>query len=190
VLPIGLDVRRRSIVVAGRGAGAQSRYQFARDSGAERLRLYVIDRDGWACTAEAALHERLPVQADLIGASLVFVAGLSREDSSRIARDARAAGALVNVEDQPELCDFHVPATVRRGELVLTASTGGKAPGLAKRVGAHLREAFGPDWVARTRKVIDARARWRGEGRSAGEIARLTNELIEREGWLAERVPA
>lgn len=190
MLPLVLDVERRKVVVAGRGYAAQARYEFARDGGAESLSLYIIDQDGWACLAEAALYERLPVQADLDGVSLVFIAGLDGHETARVADAARAAGALVNAEDRPELCDFHVPSVVRRGALLLTASTGGQAPGFSKHIGAHLQRRFGPEWSRRVRTVIDARARWRAEGRTKDEISRLTGHLIDREGWLKEPVPA
>jgi len=190
VLPVILDVQRRKFVVAGRGYPARARYEFVREGGAEHISLFVIDQDGWACDAEAALYERLPVQADLEGASLVFIAGLGANDTVGIARAARAVGALVNAEDAPELCDFHVPSVVRRGALLLTASTGGRAPGLSKHVGAHLEQRFGPEWGRRAHAVIEARARWRAEGRTKDDVARLTSQLIEREGWLKEPVPA
>lgn len=190
MLPLVLDVRSRRIAVVGRGRPAQARYEFVRDGGAERLSLYVIDQDGWVCHAEAALYERLPVAADLAGAAIAFIAGLPAQDAARIAGYARQAGALVNVEDMPELCDFHVPSVVRRGDFLLTASTGGKAPGLSKHVGAHLQETFGPEWAQRARKVIEARTLWRAEGRSNDEVSRLTSRMIESEGWLRERAPA
>ncbi len=190
MLPIVLDISSRRVVVVGRGYAALQRYEYARDAGAEQLALYVIDQDGWACNAEAAIYERLPVKADLEGAAVVLIAGLPVDETTHIAASARAVGALVNVEDVPHLCDFHVPAIVRRGDLLLTVSTGGKSPGLAQTLKEHLQVQFGPEWTARIRTVIDARTRWREEGRAKTEIARLTNELVDREGWLRVGEPA
>jgi precorrin-2 dehydrogenase / sirohydrochlorin ferrochelatase len=112
------------------------------------------------------------------------VAGLPAEETAEIVAHARAVGALVNAEDQPELCDFHVPAVVRRGDLLLTVSTGGKAAGLSQRIRAHLEALFGPAWTHHVRAVVEARARWRAEGRPKNEVARLTQAMVEREGWL------
>jgi precorrin-2 dehydrogenase/sirohydrochlorin ferrochelatase len=64
-----------------------------------------------------------------------------------VARDARAAGVLVNVVDRPELCDFIVPAQVRRGDLVVAVSTGGAAPSLARRLRERLEKEFGPEYA-------------------------------------------
>ncbi len=184
MLPLMLDIRQRKIVVVGRGHAVQQRVEFAQGAGAEQLALYVIDQDGWACHLEAAVYERLPVRADLEGASVVFVAGLPADETARIVAHARAVGALVNAEDQPEFCDFHVPAIVRRGDLLLTVSTGGKAAGLSQRIRAHLEVLFGPAWTQHMRAVVDARAQWRAEGLPKSEVVRLTQAMIEREGWL------
>ena len=79
-----------------------------------------------------------------------------------------ALGVLVNVEDVLPLCDFHVPAIVRRGDLLLTASTGGQAPGLARPLRESLAEQFGPEWTGRLKDLGLARAKWR----AAGPVAR------------------
>jgi len=59
---------------------------------------------------------------------------------------ARNAGALVNIEDAKPLCDFHVPSLVRRGDLVMTVSTAGRSPGLARRLRRHLEKLFGDEF--------------------------------------------
>jgi hypothetical protein len=69
---------------------------------------------------------------------LLFVAGLDEGEARHLAARARAFGVLVNVEDVLPLCDFHVPAIVRHGDLLLTASTGGAAPGLSRALREHL----------------------------------------------------
>lgn len=190
MLPLVLDLRGRRIVVVGRGLVAQQRYEYARDAGADQLALYVIDQDGWACHAEAAIYERLPVRADLEGAAVVLIAGLPPDETAKIAAFGRAVGALVNAEDQPEFCDFHVPAIVRRGDLLITVSTGGKTPGLAQKLRAHLQEQFGPEWTQHIRRVGELRTQWRDEGITKSDITRRTHELIEREGWLKLKEPA
>jgi precorrin-2 dehydrogenase/sirohydrochlorin ferrochelatase len=146
-------------------------------------------RDGRAAMlAEAGVEVRLLPQtvtdAQLEGLQLLFVAGLPEGEARDLAGRARTLGVLVNVEDVIPLCDFHVPAIVRRGELLLTASTGGQVPGLARALREHLADEFGPEWTARLKELGAARARWRSQGLSPREVSLHVRELIVRMGWL------
>jgi precorrin-2 dehydrogenase / sirohydrochlorin ferrochelatase len=126
-----------------------------------------------------------PVSGPLPRLDILFVAGLPRQASTELARAARAVGILVNVEDVPELCDFHVPAVVRRGDLVLTASTGGQAPGLARRLREWLEGQFGSEWTERMADVGSARAQWRASGLPPDEVSRRTRDFVSQRGWLS-----
>ena len=116
--------------------------------------------------------------------SVLFVAGLDPETSRQLAETARAAGVLVNVEDQPDLCDFHVPASVRRGDLLLTVSTGGQSPGLARLLREELEERFGPEWSARVEELARSRSAWRQSGIDPGSVSARTRALVREKGWL------
>lgn len=128
--------------------------------------------------------EIVGAECDFAGLKLLFVAGLSQTDSSVLAERARALGILVNVEDVPHLCDFHVPALVRRGDLILSVSTGGRAPGLAKMVREWLDGRFGSEWAGYLDQASDARMAWRAEGARAEELSRRTREMVSERNWL------
>jgi precorrin-2 dehydrogenase / sirohydrochlorin ferrochelatase len=141
-----------------------------------------------ALLAEAGVEARLlsPDVSDEILAplQLLFVAGLPEGEARHLAGRARAFGVLVNVEDVLPLCDFHVPAIVRQGNLLLTASTGGTAPGLARALREHLAESFGPEWRDRLADLAQERARFRSQGLSPAEVSRKVRELVVEKGWL------
>jgi len=91
---------------------------------------------------------RAPTQADFQEARLVFIALEQEEEAEAVARDARAAGAQVNVVDRPALSDFQTPALIDRDTIVVAIATGGAAPILARdlrsRIEALLPQALGP----------------------------------------------
>ncbi|MBA4803001.1 MAG: uroporphyrinogen-III C-methyltransferase [Euryhalocaulis sp.] len=66
------------------------------------------------------------------GAALVFIAVEETRLAARLARRAKRAGALVNVVDRTDLCDFYTPAVIDRGAVTVAFSTGGAAPVLAR----------------------------------------------------------
>ena len=141
-----------------------------------------------ALLAEAGVEARLlpeRVSDELLGSlQVLFVAGLPEGEARDLATRARALGVLVNVEDMLPLCDFHVPAIVRRGDLLLTASTGGQVPGLSRALRESLAVQFGPEWTERLRQLSLARARWRSEGLTPAEVSQMVRAHVMGEGWL------
>lgn len=51
-------------------------------------------------------------------------------------------GKLVNVVDDKELSNFTVPSYVKRGELLLSVSTGGNSPSLSAKIKRELEEKY------------------------------------------------
>ncbi|HEY1425535.1 MAG TPA: NAD(P)-dependent oxidoreductase, partial [Caulobacteraceae bacterium] len=78
------------------------------------------------------------------GAALAFVASLDADFCARAAAAARGAGAPVNVVDHPELCDFHTPAIIDRGQVVAAIGTGGAAPIVSALLRAELEAKIPP----------------------------------------------
>jgi len=164
LLPIVISTENVKVGLAGAGEG--------------RLRREALLAEAGVATVPVE-HE-----SPLGDIQILFIAGLEPRNSAALARKARNSGILVNVEDDPELCDFHVPAIVRRGDLVLTASTGGRAPGLARRLREWLEQRFGPEWNARLDELGRTRASWRAEGLPSREISERSRDLIAEKGWL------
>ena len=165
MLPISLDPQKVRVGLAGHGEALERRLSMLCAGGVEPVRV--------AADARA-----------LDGLTLLYIAGLETDDTAALARRARSAGVLVNVEDRPELCDFHVPAIVRRGDLAFTVSTSGRAPGLARRLREWLEQHFGTEWDGRLEELGSARNRLRAEGVPAGEISERARQVIDQEGWL------
>jgi precorrin-2 dehydrogenase/sirohydrochlorin ferrochelatase len=168
LLPIVLHPKFVRAGIAGEGESLAKRRALLAESGVESV---TIAR-GADATALRGLH-------------VLFVAGLPKQIAAKLAETARRAGVLVNVEDVPELCDFHVPAVVRQGDLLLTVSTGGLAPGLSRSIREWLQEKFGPEWRNRAAQVGKARDGWRKKGLEPAEVSERTRELVEEKGWLA-----
>jgi len=100
----------------------------------------LLDRD------DVTRHAEVYRPGLLAGARLVMICTDDRDVNAQAAADARAAGALVNVADDPEYCDFYVPAVVRRGDVQIAIGTGGASPKLAatlrRRIDRAVPEAY------------------------------------------------
>ncbi len=161
MLPIILNPAIARVGLAGLGEGLSRRKEVLWAAGIAPLPI--------AADADAEALQDLQV---------LFVAGLSPQQSTRLAKAARTAGVLVNIEDQPALCDFHMPAVVRRGDLLVTISTGGKAPGLARLIREWIERRLGLEWAGLLEDIARARTAWKREGRSLGEVSQKTRDYV------------
>jgi len=85
---------------------------------------------------------------DLKGAFLVIATTNDPAVNRAVWQEAEAGGTLINVVDDPDHCNFIVPSTLRRGDLVIGVSTGGQSPALAANLRRELERAFGPEYAA------------------------------------------
>jgi precorrin-2 dehydrogenase/sirohydrochlorin ferrochelatase len=184
VLPIIVDVQRSAIVLVGGGHQAQKRLKLLDDAGAKAVRVFAPEPlPDFAAAAGARLTRRWPHPDDFAHVALAFVCDLEPAQAEPFFVMARGKGALVNVEDQRPYCDFHVPSIVRRGDLVISVSTGGRSPALAQMIRARIGLAFGPEWEGHLDAIADLRAGWRAAGLSPSEISQRTEAAVAAAGW-------
>lgn len=150
MFPVCLDLSGRLVVVIGGGPVGLRKAEAALRAGA-LVRLVCLEPRPSNLTDPRLSWIVAPYEPEhLEGAALVFAAG-PPEISARVCADARQRGTWVNAASGPEPGDFHLPATIRRGELLVAVSTGGAAPGLARqvrdRLAEHLDDAL-TDWIA------------------------------------------
>lgn len=190
MIPIALDPAQTDIAIIGAGPFALRRLQQLRDLGADPLVFCAAPDAAMVEAARGRLQRRLPTRKDLRALQAVWVTGLDESTAAAIAADARAEKALVNVEDVLPFCDFHQPAIVQRGALVLTASTGGTSPAAAKLAREALEAAFPEDWSDALVELAEARKRARAEGVAGPLITAEAHAILARRGLLPPLAPA
>ena len=191
MIPIIIDPKMTSMALIGRGQVAMRRLALLDEAGAADLIVFSdAPEEDLATAAGRRLQRKLPSSAELAAFRIVWIADLPIELAIPLAEQVRARGGLVNVEDVKPWCDFHNPASVRRGDLLLTVSTNGRSPGLAVRIKRQLAAAFGPEWAERLKAVGMKRDAWKRRQRPLAELARLTDATIDSKGWLSGQQPA
>jgi precorrin-2 dehydrogenase/sirohydrochlorin ferrochelatase len=139
--PAFLELSGKRAVVIGAQAVAEGKAAALATAGAE---VTVLENGAWS-------------PADLDGAFICVAHSPDVADRDAIAVAARDRGVLVNVMDDVPNCDFAAPAVVRRGELVLAISTGGRSPALARKVREELERRFGAEWAELLEVLRDVR---------------------------------
>ena len=74
--------------------------------------------------------------------ALLIIAATNDTSVNEAVQEAAQHWQLINRADAQAESDFITPATVRRGPLVLTVSTSGASPALARKIKADLEEQF------------------------------------------------
>jgi precorrin-2 dehydrogenase/sirohydrochlorin ferrochelatase len=184
VLPLAVDLSGWPVLLVGDGRAALARLDMLEAAGAEDLTIFAAAPSA-ALRARAGtrLVERLPADAEVAAARLLFMAGLPDADSARLAGIARAHRVLVNAEDVPPLCDAYALAMVRRGNLVIAVSTEGRSPALARVLRQWLEVRFGPEWAGHLAEAAALRGELRAAGAGFAEITAATSARLAE--WLS-----
>ena len=143
--PIFLELSGRRVVVIGAGAVAARKAQSLLDAGA-RL-VIVADKiddvlTGLCQGTNAELIKSKYAKDYLTGAALVIAATGDRQLNRQIYKDCQELEILCNVVDEPQLCDFFVPAVVKRGDLQIAICTEGHSPAYAGHIRKKLEQTF------------------------------------------------
>ena len=140
--PVYLDLRGRLCLVIGGGAVAEEKVDGLLAAGA-RVRLITPRVDDPTlrsrCERQEIEHLARDYRAgDLEDAFLVFAERLGQPVHEALLDEAERRAIFLNVQDETPYCSLIAASVMRRGDLVITVSTGGKAPALAVR----LRQGF------------------------------------------------
>lgn len=188
-LPVNLDIRARDCLVVGGGEIAARKTGLLRRAGGKVT--VVAPALGAALEALRAnggiMHRANRFQpSDLEGCVLAIAATDDEAVNAAVAAAAKAWGIPVNVVDRPELCTFILPSIVDRSPILISVSSGGASPILARtlraRIETQVPNAYGrlAELVRRYRPAVRQRF-------ASGTLRRRFWEQIL-EGPIAEMV--
>jgi precorrin-2 dehydrogenase/sirohydrochlorin ferrochelatase len=137
--PIFLELGGRRVVLIGGGAVAVRKAESLLDAGARLVVVAQKPSDTMIdlCTRHGAELIRSRYSKQYIAEAVLVIATTDdRKVNEQVYQDCQELEILCNVVDDPQLCDFFVPAVVKRGDLQIAIGTEGYAPAYA----GHLRQ--------------------------------------------------
>lgn len=161
--PINISIEGKLCLVIGGGKVATRKVESLLPCGAV---VTIISPEAEKRIADLAKEglltweKRVFKRGDLQGAMLVFAATDNDLIQNTILAEANELEIPVNVVTIPDACTFQVPASIRRGDLLITVATGGGSPALASRIRKELEEKYSPEYgqlvtlMAAVRKAI------------------------------------
>ena len=148
--PLNLDIENKNCVVVGGGEVALRKIRGLLEAGAI---VKVIAPE--ICAGVEELFQRGEIiwlkenfSPELIGDEIILIAATDNPEVNRLAaQSAQAKKILVNVVDNVG-GNFNVPSRIRRGDFLLTLSTGANSPAFSKFVRQMLEAEFNENFGA------------------------------------------
>jgi precorrin-2 dehydrogenase/sirohydrochlorin ferrochelatase len=147
--PINLDIQNRNCLVVGGGSVGTRKVMTLLKCGAKVTVVSPVISEnlkGLQKYTSLTLKARPYRTADLEGMFLVIGATDNEPLNRQISSDAESRNTLCNIADRPAVCNFILPSIVQRDDLVITISTSGKSPALAKKLRKTLESQFGEEY--------------------------------------------
>lgn len=148
--PVFLKVHQLDILIVGGGFVALEKLAFMLKS-SPNASVSLVAKEFNPEVLQIIEEKRFDYQvkayetSDLEGRSLVIGATDDEAVNIQICEDCRARKILVNIADNPPLCDFYLGGIVTKGHLKIAFSTNGKSPTMAKRLRQFFEEIFPED---------------------------------------------
>jgi precorrin-2 dehydrogenase/sirohydrochlorin ferrochelatase len=180
--PVYLDMRGRNALVVGGGAVGSRKAETLLRAGA---RVTVVSPQasgalrGLAEAGRLTWHDRAYRSTDMEGMFLVFSATDDPGVNRRIAADAGRHGVMCNFADAPDRGHFILPAVVERGDLLVSISTSGTSPAVARRLRKELETYFGEEYAPFLRLMGRVREHLLATGHAPEAHKRLFDRLID-----------
>jgi siroheme synthase-like protein len=168
--PVNLVLAGRPCLVVGGGRVAARKLEGLVACGAV-VHVVAPRVDDTVRAQRVTWEERAYRAADIAGRRLVITATDDPAVNQAVFDDCEAAGIWVNSADDPDRCTFTLPAVVRRGPVLVTASTGGHSPALASWLRGRLEQEIGEEYAVLAGLLAEERAALRAAGRSTEGLA-------------------
>lgn len=182
--PINLQIDNRPCIVIGGGNVAERKACALLSAGAS---VTILSPQVTQGLAELIQNKKMNhvnrnyEKGDIDGFFIVICATDNRELNKLVAEEASKNGALVNVADAPALGNFTVPSQIAHGDLLITISTGGKSPALAKQLGQELAKQYGPEYGIYLELAAAARNKIKKKIQSSKEREAFWRQTIDQE---------
>ena len=167
--PINLNLEGRSSLVVGAGRIGLRKTEQLLAAGA-RVTVVAPEVVGDFAGLPVTIYQRAFELTDLDGQRLVITATGNRELDQVIYDTCEDRGIWINSADDPERCAFTLPAVVRRGDLMVTVSTGGNSPALSSWMRQKLEALVGPEFEEVVNELAQERLLIHADGRSTEDI--------------------
>ena len=164
--PVNLELQGRPCLVVGGGEVALRKVEGLVAAGGT-VTVVAPEVDERLRTLDGVTVEQREYRPGEVGGYRLAIAATDQPGvNAMVFADGEAAGVWVNGADDPTNCSFTLPAVVRRGPVMVTVSTSGRSPALARWLRQRLEDEIGPEFEVLAELLSSERDQLKAEGRS------------------------
>ncbi|REE00985.1 precorrin-2 dehydrogenase/sirohydrochlorin ferrochelatase family protein [Marinoscillum furvescens] len=188
LFPVFLKLNQlQTVVVGGGNVGLEKVEALLKNDPNARIRVIApeIKTELRAIAAQSEyieIVERKVRGRDLRKADLLILATDNYSLHERLKQKAKRRRLLTNVADTPNLCDFYLGSTVKKGDLKIGISTNGKSPTFAKRFRQTLEEILPESTPELLNQLKTIRDRLKGDFQyKVDKLNEITSVMVNNE---------
>ncbi len=184
--PIFLKASQLEILIVGGGFVAEEKLHFLTKSSPDAKVTMVAPMFREATLQLAKRHEVALIKNSynanyLYGKHMVIATTDKPKVNLQVYADCRKLNTLVNVADNPPLCDFYMGGIVTKGHVKVAISTNGKSPTTAKRLRQFFEEVLPDDITKMVQNLNEFRKTIKGDfEEKVNKMNEITQKLIEK----------
>lgn len=187
LFPVFLKLNQlNTLVVGGGNVGLEKVEALLKNDPDARIKLIApeIKDEIWIMAEDKPFFQvtkKIFAPQDLKDVDIAILATNSRETNALIRKVAKKKNILVNVADTPDLCDFYLGSTVKKGNLKVGISTNGQSPTFAKRFREVLEDVLPEDTQELLNNLKQVRDSLKGDfGYKVKELNKITRSLVSK----------
>lgn len=178
--PINLEIKDADITIIGGGEVAYRKCKNFLDFG---KKVKVVSKDFIDKFSDIENNIEIIIdeyKEEYIKNSFIVVAATNnKEINKNIGIYCRNCGKLVNVVDDIELSNYTVPSYIRRGDLLISISTGGKSPSLSAKIKKDLEDKYDDSYEEYINLLGEIRQKVIRKYSNVNERRKVLNNLIK-----------
>lgn len=183
--PIFLKTAQLEVLIVGGGFVAEEKLHFLTKSSPDAkvtivtpmIRKTTLDL---AKKFSAKIVLKVYRRKYLKGKHIVVATTDSPQVNEKVYNDCRKQNKLVNVADNPPLCDFYMGGIVTKGNVKVAISTNGKSPTTAKRLRQFFEEVIPDDIHKMVQNLNDYRKTIKGDfEEKVDKMNEITEKLVK-----------
>lgn len=124
-LPISIDISDQKILIIGGGQSALKKIKILQRFGA-RLEVVAENIIDQVYETGVTCFRKKYEKSDLRGYLMLYSCTNDEATDRQVAQDGREAGVLVNIHDNPSLCQFVSPAIYQNKNIAVAVSSNGQ----------------------------------------------------------------